>query len=84
MADRDTQLSLLIELKEAMARIEQKVESGARDVALGVDAHSRVGKLEAKLGTIWTVVLALPVIGAALAFFLPEQYSHVMPNQHQQ
>ena len=81
---RDTHLTLLIELKEAVARIEQKVESSSRDVSLGVEAHSRVSKLEAKLGTIWTVVLALPVIGAALAFFLPEHYSNVMPNQHQQ
>jgi hypothetical protein len=52
--------------------------------AHGVQANNRIDKLESKLSTIWAVVLALPVIGAALAFFLPEHYSNAMPNQHQQ
>lgn len=80
----DTHLTLLIELKEAVARIEQNQSNMMPDVAKGVDAHSRVGTIETKISTIWTVILAIPVIGAALTFFLPEQYSHVMPNQHQQ
>ncbi len=75
--DRDYLESHFSALREDIAEVKKLA-------AQGEQANSRIDKLETKLGTIWAVVLALPVIGAALAFFLPEHYSNVMPNQHQQ
>lgn len=69
---KDPHLAILIELKESMARVEQDVKNMGRDVALGVAAHERVGKLETKLGTIWAAIVAIPIIAGAVAFFMPE------------
>jgi hypothetical protein len=69
---RDPHLTILIELKESMARIEQKVESSARDISLGVSAHERVGKVETKLSTIWAAIVAIPIISMAVTFFVPD------------
>ncbi len=68
----DKYLSHLIDLKESVARIEQEVRGNSRDIALGVSAHERVGKLETRISTLWAVVAAIPVIGAAVALFMPD------------
>ena len=69
---KDQHLALLIELKESMARVEQDVKNMGRDVALGVDAYEKVGKLETKLGTVWAAIVAIPIIAGAVAFFSPD------------
>lgn len=79
---KDPNFAILIELKESVARIEQKIEGQTRDIALGVTAHEKVGKLETKLGTIWMAILAIPVIGAAVAFFSPDTAHRVSNSIH--
>lgn len=73
MINKDPHLTILIDLKESMARVEQDVKNMGRDVALGVSAHERVNKLETKLGTIWATIVAIPVIALAITFFMPDQ-----------
>lgn len=72
MAQRDQHLAILIDLKESMARVEQKVESSARDIALGVAAHDRVVRLETERSTIWAAIVAIPIIAGAVALFMPD------------
>ena len=76
---KDPHLSILIELKEAVARIEQKVESRERDIQLGVEAHGKVNKLETERSTIWAAIVAIPVIATAVALFMPEITNHRQP-----
>jgi membrane protein required for beta-lactamase induction len=69
---KDPHLAILIELKESMARVEQKVESRERDIQLGVEAYRKASKLETERSTIWAAIVAIPIIAGAIAFFMPD------------
>lgn len=73
MANKDTNqliLSHVMDLKESMARVEQRTENMEQKVALGVDAHDRVRKVETTLSTLKSVMMAIPVIGLVISGFL--------------
>lgn len=65
---RDPHTALLIEIKESIARIEQRLIPIEQKAEMGVQGFVRSERLETRLTTIWTTLIAIPVLGAVLAY----------------